>query len=749
METFILYTIVGLTTASIYAIIASGLVLTYTTTGVFNFSHGAIGMLAAFAFWQMHYAWNWPTLLAVFVDLFILCPLLGLLLERFIMRGLSGTSEATKLVVSISLLVAMIGLANIIWKPDVAHNVTAFFGGHKFVIGAVIITWDDILTMSVAILVAVGLRLVLTRSRLGVTMRAVVDDPNLTQLNGADPTRVAQLSWVLGASLAGVGGVLIGTTATLESGSLSLLIVNAYAAAIVGRLRTLPLTFVGAIVLGLMIGYIHGYLPQGQYVISLPAAAPALLLFVVLLALPNRRLRTHTRTREYFPAPTVRGAVLFCVVVLLGGLMMATTMSNIDLPTYAQIFAIGIVALSLVPLVGFAGQISLCQLSFAGVGAVVMAHVGTNGNPLGIVAAVVVCAIVGALVALPALRLSGIYLALATAAFAVILDGYVFSIPDFDVGPWHLGHTTVFPHLMRFSTFHGLGQIDASPLRLFGSSIGTPRGVMILAACSFVLCAAIVCFVRRSRFGRRLLAMRDSEAACATFGLDLLGSRVAVFAMSAALAGFGGAIYATQLGSITADQFSFVTGLPIFMLVVVGGAGFVSAGLFVGVSLNGLFPLMTALAPGLTKYQTLGTGGAGVGLGREPSGIAPQISEGFAALRNDLPVVLVMMGAMVAAWLGRLIRLYPNLVFVGALFVLFVAAVAIASRRRIVALQSEGMREGRSEEIPLEWVGVTVPWTPELLASTEQALNLAAAQHEALDGRSSRRRSEVTADAAS
>ncbi len=126
---------------------------------------------------------------------------------------------------------------------------------------------------------------------------------------------------------------------------------------------------------------------------------------------------------------------MFVVFTLAFGAVLATTLSRSDLTTYAKIFSIGIVALSLVPLVGFAGQISLCQLSFAGIGAVCMAHYGAGGSPMGVLVAVVVCALVGALVALPALRLSGIYMALATAAFAVFLDRWVFNLPDFSVGP--------------------------------------------------------------------------------------------------------------------------------------------------------------------------------------------------------------------------------------------------------------------------------------------------------------------------
>ena len=105
MEKFLIFTIVGLTLAAIYAIISSGLVLTYTTTGIFNFAHGAIGMLAAFAYWQIRFQWGWPTPLALFVVIGVIAPLFGLMLERVIMRGLAGTSEATKLVVSILSLI--------------------------------------------------------------------------------------------------------------------------------------------------------------------------------------------------------------------------------------------------------------------------------------------------------------------------------------------------------------------------------------------------------------------------------------------------------------------------------------------------------------------------------------------------------------------------------------------------------------------------------------------------------------------
>jgi branched-chain amino acid transport system permease protein len=712
VDKFLIFTIVGLSTAAIYAVIASGLVLTYTTTGVFNFAHGATGMLAAFAYWQLRVSWGWPAPLALVMVLGVLAPAFGFLLERVIMRGLDGTSEATKLVVSISLLVAMIGLAQWIWAPGVSRSVRPFFGSAKISLGPTTVTYHQLVTIAVAVAVAVGLRFLLYRTRIGVAMRAVVDDRALARLNGADTSLVARSSWAVSTSLAALGGILIVSSAGLSAPILSLLIVNAYAAAVFGRLRSLPLTFVGAIVIGCIDGYLSGYLPTNAYLPGLRLAAPVILLFVILLLLPNPRLRSHVRTREFFPQPTRKGAALFAGLTLAFGLVLTTTLSRPDLTGYAKIFSIGIVALSLVPLVGFAGQISLCQLSFAGIGAVVMAHLGSGGNPLGLVAAVVICAVAGGLVALPALRLSGIYMALATAAFAVFLDRWIFNLPDFSWGPLHV-------------RLFGSGSVDVAPLRVFGVSMASARSQMILSVVVFVAVALLVMGIRASRFGRRLLAVRDSEAASATFGLNLLGTRLGVFMLSAGIAGLGGAVYATQLTAITPNNFDFFNGLPIFMLVVVGGAGFVGGALFAGIGLYGFLPALAAIWPPLAKIQTITPGLIGISLGKEPSGAAPQFSAGFADLRDDTVVVIATLGGLAVAWALRLIDVYEGWGMVLIMGVVGGVGLA-AARTRGDRLRNAEAQAGELpvEEVPLEWVGILVPWTEERLAEVDRRLRL-------------------------
>lgn len=720
METFLSFTIIGIATAAIYAVIGSGLVLTYTTTGVFNFAQGAIGMMAAFAYWQLSVAWGWPVPLAIAVVVLVLAPLLGLAIER-LMRGLDGTSETTKLVVSISLMLGFIGLAQALWNPNVGRSVSQLFGGRVVDLGVTAISYHQVAVIVVAVAVAIGLRLLLYRTRTGVAMRAVVDDRALGQLNGAPPARIQKLSWVAGIVLAALGGVLVASTAGLNAVVLSLLIVNAYATAIFGRLRSLPLTFVGALVVGLVDGYLQGYLPQSPYLAGLRLASPVIILFIVLLVLPNPRLRSHARTREYFPAPSVEGAITFCGVVAVGALVLATTLSPADLVTYAKIFPLAVIALSLVPLLGFANQVSLCQLSLAGVGAVAWSHLGDGGNPLGLVAAALIPAAVGVLIALPAVRLSGIYLALATAAFAVALDRWVFFLPDFDLGPLHV-------------SIFGSGTLTADRLQLFGIGFDDARAQLLLSGFVLALLTGLVAWVRRNRFGRQLLALRDSEAACATFGMSVVQARLAVFALSAGIAGIGGALYAMQLGSVQPQSFDFTTGLPIFTLVAVAGAGFLSAGLSAGIILQGVFPLTSLFMPWYTKWQALTTAGAGITMGKEPSGVAPRWRDGFRHLVDDRAVKWPTLAGLVLAWLGCWAGLYGGWAFFALLAVVLFGGTGVAEVRAWRRGEAPAwVRSDRPVEIvaadelpPLEAVGLTVAWSPERLDEIDDALALEA-----------------------
>jgi branched-chain amino acid transport system permease protein len=710
MEDLLSNTVLGLATAAVFALAASGLVLTYTTTGIFNFAHGAIGMLGAFTYWQLHVDWGWPVPLALAAVLLVAAPSLGLLIERGIMRGLTDAPETIRIVVTVSLLVALLGLGTWIWPAQDVYRVPLLFAGHRTTLFDVNITWHSLTAFFVAVGVAIGLRLLLYRTRVGLDMRATVDSRPLAMLHGARPHRSAAIAWAIGCSLAALAGILIGPMrGQLSHINLTLLIVSAYAAAMIGRLRSLPMTFAGAVFLGLADSYAIGYLPTGNaYLTTFRFVIPVVVLFVVLLVLPNPQLRTRTTTtsREVIPMPSWRAALITAGVVIASGAVLAGILGDADALRVSRVFGIALIALSLVPLTGFGGQVSLCQMSFAAIGALVMAHHGQGGDPLALVFVAVVCAIVGALVALPALRLSGLYLALATAAFAVFLDRWVFVFRAFDLGPW------------RIKIFEG-GVIAVSPVDLPGIDTTDRQTQLVVLACFAALAYLLVVAVRRSGFGQRLLAMKDSPAACATLGLDITRLKLAVFSLSAAMAGVGGAIYAGTLGSVSPERFNLFESLPLLLLTVVGGIGTASGPLFTGVLLGG-FPIAIAIWPFLENLNRLLPGTMGIALGRNPNGAVHDIATSFRIL-FDAPVALA--GFMVSVATASALVLTDVTTGWGFTFALLASVLAwpLIAERIVERRSAEGAPD---EPLPLEWAGIDAPLTHEQLAEVDRALGL-------------------------
>ncbi|MBA3655665.1 MAG: branched-chain amino acid ABC transporter permease, partial [Actinobacteria bacterium] len=293
MSAFLSFTVIGIVTGCIYGLTASGLVVTYTTSGIFNFAHGAIGMAAAYTYWQFHVGWGWPTLPSLVVVLFVVAPLFGAVVERVLIRPLRGAAVDLTLVVTLGLLLLLIGAANAAWSPTEIRRLPQFFAGHSFRVLGIRMSANEITVIVVAVLVAVALRLFFSRTRTGIAMRAVVDNPDLVAMAGGPPQRIQQLSWALGAGLAALAGVLLAPIAQLNILQLTLLVINGYGAAIVGRLRSLPMTILGALVIGLGQTYLVGYAPGG-WLRDINLIIPMIVLFVVLIVLPPARLRLGT-----------------------------------------------------------------------------------------------------------------------------------------------------------------------------------------------------------------------------------------------------------------------------------------------------------------------------------------------------------------------------------------------------------------------------------------------------------------------
>jgi branched-chain amino acid transport system permease protein len=617
--------VLALPLAGIIALAASGLVVVYTTTGVFNFAQGAIGMFFAYVDWELTVDHGFPQLVVLPLVVLVAAPLFGVALDRTIMRHLQGKPLVVQLAVTVGLMFALIGLANMIWNQNSAHSMPALFQGEGFHIGDVLVTWHRFITIMVAVGLAIGLRILLFRTRIGIAMRAVVDNRELAALGGARSAVLSSFAWALGCSLAALAGILLAPeTADMSTTTLTFLIITAFAAAVVGRLRSLPLTYVGALILALATQWMGSFLKFSDRWTNVPDALPTIMLFIVLLLLPRAEIQFARigQIRRVERVSTVRDTAIGMAVLLLAIVLACVFFLSSTNPTNVSRITVGLctalVALSLVPLTGWAGQVSLAPLAFAGIGAVAYARLGgSHGSIWAVFLAALVTIPVGALFAFPAMRLQGLYLALATLAFAAMVEEIFYTQP-FAIGP---------------------GERSVEGVHIFGinfanSQSSHPKPLLILTTVVFGLCAVGVVALRRSAFGRRLVALRDSEAASVTVGVNVLETKLAVFALSAGIAGFAGAFYAMSFGTLNGAQgFQMIAGLPVVLALVIGGVGFVSGALFAGVFGLGLVIIqadwhislwlgLSYLAPGL----------AVLGIIQEPSGAVVPIGEGFARL---------------------------------------------------------------------------------------------------------------------
>jgi branched-chain amino acid transport system permease protein len=584
-----------------------GLVVTYQTSGIFNFAQGAIGMVGAFLFWQLSQAWGWNGLVSALVVVLVITPVVAAGLERLVMRRLENAPLEAQLTVTIALILFFLAIGTTLWNPATARTVPQFFQGKQVSIGGVVLTWHQLTIVVVAVLAAGLLRLFFVRTRPGIATRAVVDDRELASLTGAAPTRFAQLGWAMGCSLAAMAGILFAPLISLDATTLTLLVLSAYAAAMVGRLKSLPLTFLGAILLGLVQSYAIGYLPVSGFWSDIEPALPMIFLVVVILILPQNRAslsrRPLVRTSRVVG---LRESLGVSTVFVVGAVVVAQLLGATALSYATEGVALGIILLSLVLLTGYGGQVSLCQYTFAGLGAFAVGKVAASHSTwLGLLAAIGLSGAVGAVVSLPSLRLRGLYLALVTLAFAEGMDATFFSNPS------------VFGQISQSNG--SSASLTVPRPSLFGLSLSSDRSYLIAECLVFALIALGLLALRRAAFGRRLLAISESPSACLTLGIDMTRSKLVVFTVSAAIAGFGGALYGGAQGTVTAASFTFLLSLTLLLTAVIVGIRTTTGALFGGIGI--------ALGPWLGKEITkphdvfqLLVGMAAIGIAQNPEG---------------------------------------------------------------------------------------------------------------------------------
>ena len=599
-DSFIVATISGLSIGSLYAVSAAGIVVVYTTTGTFNFAHGGIGVLSAFLYWELvdnRDGFGLPNWLGLLIVVLLVAPLIGVALDVVLMRQLRTAPLVVQLMVTVGLMVFFLTFTGLVWKADQIRSVSFFWPGEGFNIGDFRVTYHRFAMIIIAAVIAIVLRLLLFRTRIGVAMRAVVDNRELTALNGARPGVLSSFAWALGSSLAALAGILIAPETEFNPGNLNdLMLIVAIAAAAFGQIRSLPLTVSGALLIGLLEAHNRQWLSHGgDWRFAGKGIAP-MVLFLVVLALPQSRLAvgriahnlrpierlTHWREGAFGALVIVAAVVVLANGWLHFGIWDPGSWDQVGLNNGIAAMVLALIGLSLVPLTGWAGQVNFAPLAFAGFGAYVYLHIGGgSGNILWIPVVGLLCAPLGAIVALFAARLSGLYLALLSLAFALLMAKLFFPHPD------------VFP-LKQGGQFNNL--------ELFGIGFDTRYRFFVLTTVVFSLGMFALILLRRSRFGRRWVAMQDSQAAAATVGVNVFATKVIVYATSASLAGMAGVFWAVSKGSVdSVREFDLLASFEIVLLMAAAGLALPVAGLFLSFRF-----VITALATRLDATGNVG-----------------------------------------------------------------------------------------------------------------------------------------------
>ncbi|HEY1670094.1 MAG TPA: ATP-binding cassette domain-containing protein [Trebonia sp.] len=554
MAEFLPFVVIGLSVGSVYGLAATGLVLTYKTSGIFNFAYGALASVSVFIFYELHdvQGWPWPVVGALCV--FGVGPVTGYLLE-LLARQLAAADRTLQIGAMVGLIVCIVSITSIMFSST-SGIFPPFLPTSTVRMLDVNVEWEQIIVFVVGLAAAGALYAFLRFTRRGVELRAVVDDPDLLSVTGTSSVRVRRLAWMIGSSFAALSGLLIAPNLQLSATALTLLVVQAFCAAAIGYFTNLPLTYVGGLLTGVAGAVATKYVVNVPWLIGFPSSLPFVVLFIVLLVTPRGRLvvRSFVVPRTIPPswhaparARLLSGAVflaVFCAVPWLVGT---------DLASYTSFLILVILILSLGLLLRTSRQVSLCQYAFAAIGAAAMAHFTGAGIPwlIALLLAALVAVPVGAFIAIPAIRLSGVFLALATLGFGILLEQMVYTM-GWMFGPSSNGLPTTRPDLS-----------------IGGFQLGSDEGMYFVVLAFVVVIAVAIAVLTQTRLGKLLRALGDSPVALDTYGVNVNMIRVVVFCISAFIAAVAGGLTASVDTYAIGDNFPSFSSLTLVTIVIV------------------------------------------------------------------------------------------------------------------------------------------------------------------------------------
>ena len=588
----------GLGGGAVIASLALGLVLTWRTSRVVNFAHAAMGTYVAYAYFEFRNTGDvvlpvlglpdrvhllpTPTLAAALVFALILSAVLGLAVYWLVFRPLRSAHALARVVASLGLYLYFqeitrlrfptAGATAVVRFPVLPEDTVRIFGTG--------VSANRLILAGLVLAVTLLLTLVFHRTRFGLATRAAAVNEKGAVLSGISPDRVGAVNWMVASVLAGFAVILIEPIAGLDPATTSLLVVPALAAALLGGLVSFGITAAAGLLIGIVQSLILGYavrpdttwIPEWVPVTGLQQAVPVIL---VLAALAWRGDPLPTRSalveKPLPPSPTPRRVGLWSAV--LGGATVAGLYTfEADLRQALIVSLVyTLLTLSTVVVTGYVGQISLAQMAFAGVAGFVAIEVADNGLPfpLAVLVSVLVATGVGLAVGVPALRVRGMSLAVATMASAVALEQLVIGSSALSGGVG--GRSAPRPYLFGIDV-----GISAPGADNFRPAFGITVLLVLVAAC------AVVANLRRNPTGLRWLAVRANERAAAAAGIDVARAKLGAFGLASALAGLYGCFTAYATSTLSTTSFLVIGGLVAVAMTYLAGVSSISGAILAG-----------------------------------------------------------------------------------------------------------------------------------------------------------------------
>ncbi len=551
MADFLVFVVAGLGSGAIYALGGVGLVLTYRTSGVFNFAHGALASIGAYVFYTLlvSHGWSWEP--AAAVATLVIGVMLGLVIEP-LARRLRNAQLTVQVTSTVGLLLAIEAALTLIYGTVAVRIVPEFLTKRTASVLGATLPASDLVTLGIAVVVTGALSWWLQRTLSGRATRAVVDDAALLDVSGTNPNAVRRIAWVLGSTLAAGTGVLFAPLLPLDPGQLTLLVVAAFGAAAVGRFVSLPTTLAGGLIIGVLGSLASRYITSPP-LRGLSSSVPFLVLFFVICVLPKGRLTVRPVIERRLGSHGMRpGAQAVAGVVAIVLLSTVPDFAGVHLTDWTLALTDTVMFLSLALLVRTSGQVSLCQVTFVAIGAAAFSHLSVGlGLPwfLALVVSGAIAVPIGAILAIPAVRQSGLLLALATFGFGILVE-YLFYSQSYMFGSAQQGLREPRPALFGR---HGLDD----------------KSFYYLVLVIVVLVALAVVWLSRSRLGRLLRGIGDAPMALETTGTSVTVTRVLVFCFAAFLAAIAGALGGVAQGTVSELNYPPLISLTYLAVIIV------------------------------------------------------------------------------------------------------------------------------------------------------------------------------------